>query len=105
LRVVSYFKILIKFKVIHIILSVEQGVKDLPLLLPTPSKTSENPDENFASRNYGARPVVIGIGGGFDDAMIEEMKSACKNIDDGVLWVSHFQLQRYIDKEECLLNV
>jgi hypothetical protein len=64
---------------------VKQGVKALPLLLPTPSKTPENPDENFGSRNYGARPAVIGIGGGFDNAMIEEMKSACKNIDDGVL--------------------
>jgi hypothetical protein len=48
--------------------------------------------------------VVIEIGGSFDDAMTE-MKSACQNIDDGVLWVSRFQLQRYINKEECLLNV
>jgi hypothetical protein len=29
--------------------------------------------------------MVIGVGGGFDDAMVEEMRSAYKNGDEGVL--------------------
>jgi hypothetical protein len=97
-------KTLIKFKVIHIILSVEQGVKDLPLLLSTPFKTPENPDENFGSQDYGTRPVVIGVGGGFDNAMIEETRSACKNVGKGVLWVSYFFYGRILThKNVCIM--
>jgi hypothetical protein len=74
-----------QFEAIKVMLSVEQGVKDLPFLLSTPSKTPETTNENFGSRNYGARPMVIGVGGGFDDAMVEEIRSAYKNGDEGVL--------------------
>jgi hypothetical protein len=93
---------LINVKVIHIILSVEQGVKDLPLLLSAPSRTPENVDENFGSRNYEARPLAVGVGGGFNDEMLEEMRNACKDVDEGIVWVSHFAPTSNSAKVRCI---
>jgi hypothetical protein len=75
--------------VIHIILSVEQGVKDLPLLLSTPLQSPDNVGENFGSQNYKERPLAVGVGGGFNDEMFEEMRDACRDLDEGIVWVSH----------------
>lgn len=72
---------------IHIILSVDQGVKDLPLLLSTPSKSPENTEDNSGLKNYGVRPLAVGVGGGYNDEMFNEMKAACKDVEQGVVWV------------------
>jgi hypothetical protein len=76
--------------VIHIILSVEQGVKDLPLLLSTPSKPPDNIGENFGSQKYGERPLAVGVGGGFNDEMFKEMRDACRDLNEGIVWVSRY---------------
>jgi hypothetical protein len=89
-------------EVIHIILSVEQGVKDLPLLLSSPPRTPENVDGNFGSRNYGARPLAVGVGGGFNNEMLEEMRNACKDVDEGIMWVSRFSLTLNSEKIRCI---
>jgi hypothetical protein len=68
--------------VIHVNLSVEQAVSDIPLLLS--SKTPPNSSSNIGSQNYGARPAVVAIGGGFNDEMFTEMKEACG--EESVMW-------------------
>jgi hypothetical protein len=73
--------------VIHVALSVEQAVKDLPLLLSTPPKAPQNTEDNVGSRNYDKRPVAVLAGGGFDDTMFNEIKDACKDVDKGIVWV------------------
>jgi hypothetical protein len=75
-------------EVIHVILSMEQGMKDLPVLLSNPSKTPEHTEGNLGSGKYGTRPLVVGVGGGFDDEMFEKMRDACEGCDEGVVWVS-----------------
>jgi hypothetical protein len=74
--------------VIYVALSVEQAVKDLPLLLSTPPKAPQNTENNVGSRNYDERPVAVLTGGGFNDTMFNEIKEACKDVDNGIVWVS-----------------
>jgi hypothetical protein len=73
--------------VVHIILSVEQGVKDLPLLLSTPSKAPTDTEDNYGSKNYGERPLAVAAGGGFNDEMFQEMKDVCKEVEQGIVWL------------------
>lgn len=60
---------------IHIIASVDAGVRDIPLLLSgsKPVDTSSN----LGSRNYETRPVAVVVGGGFSDEAFATMKDAC----------------------------
>lgn len=78
--------------VIHIVLSLDAGISDIPLLLsgktPTPapsSNTSSGPSENLGSQNYAKKPVAVAVGGGFDDEMFEQMKAATEGKE--VVWV------------------
>lgn len=73
----------------HIILTLEKALADLPLLLSNPSKTPENTTDNPGSKNYGARPRIIAIGGGHSEDDFREMKSACKDVEKGIVWVSN----------------
>lgn len=75
------------FTVIHIILSVQQAITDLPLLLSSPSQIPPDNSDNYGSQVYGARPRAVVIGGGFTDEMVQEMKSACKDAEGGIVWV------------------
>ncbi|KAH7087629.1 hypothetical protein FB567DRAFT_525383 [Paraphoma chrysanthemicola] len=76
-----------EYDVIHIILSQTQATADIPLLLATPSQTPPDSEYNYGSQKYGARPVAIAVGGGFDDRMFAEIKDACKDVDKGVVWL------------------
>jgi hypothetical protein len=72
---------------IHVVTSVPQGLTDLPLLLSDPSTTPQNAEANVGSRNYGARPLAVAAGGGFDDAAFQTLRDACKDVEQGVVWV------------------
>ncbi|KAH8724803.1 hypothetical protein GQ44DRAFT_708286 [Phaeosphaeriaceae sp. PMI808] len=76
-----------QYDVIHIILSVEQGVKDLPLLLSNPIQIPADTEGNHGSRDYSARPLAVTVGGGYDDAMFQEMRDACKDVEQGIFWL------------------
>lgn len=67
---------------IHIILSVESGISDIPALLA--SKTPSNASDNFGSQNYSKRPLAVAVGGGFSDDMFDQMKDACKDVPEPV---------------------
>jgi hypothetical protein len=73
--------------VVHIITTVEQGLNDLPLLLSNPSQTPMNVDNNLGSKNHGSRPLAVAAGGGFNDEMFNKMKDACKDVEQGIVWV------------------
>lgn len=66
-----------EYDVIHVVLSVEAGISDIPLLLS--SQAPRNSSSNLGSQNYTKPPVAIALGGGFDSEMFEKMKNACDN--------------------------
>ncbi|KAL1793539.1 hypothetical protein ACET3X_008521 [Alternaria dauci] len=72
-----------EYDVIHIILSVEEATSSIPLLIS--SKTPPNSSSNIGSQNYGTRPAVVALGGGFNNEMFEEIKKSCGN--EKMVWV------------------
>ncbi|KAF1915377.1 hypothetical protein BDU57DRAFT_518318 [Ampelomyces quisqualis] len=76
-----------EYDVIHVILSSEQGVKDLPLLLSTPPRVPEHSRDNIGSQKYDGRARAIVLGGGIDDDMFHDMKNACNHVDNSIFWV------------------
>ncbi|CAO2649429.1 Nn.00g068140.m01.CDS01 [Neocucurbitaria sp. VM-36] len=73
-----------EYDVIHIILSLEAGLSDIPLLLS--GKTPKDTAGNLGSQNYDERPVAVAVGGGFNDEMFDQMKDAAKEVQSAV-WV------------------
>lgn len=68
--------------VIHVIFTPDSFISTIPPLL---SGSPPQPiSEQIGTQNYARRPVAIVTGGGFDDAMVESMREACKNakVDD-----------------------
>ena len=59
------------------ILSLEAGVSQIPALLRGEQPPHED-EENLGSRNYAKPPTAVITGGGYDDAMVKEMRDACK---------------------------
>ncbi|KAF2031370.1 hypothetical protein EK21DRAFT_110972 [Setomelanomma holmii] len=76
-----------EYDVVHVILSDEQGLKDLPLLLSNPPKTPTNTEDNYGSKNYGERPLAVAAGGGLNDEMFNNLRAACKDIEKGIVWL------------------
>jgi hypothetical protein len=74
--------------VIHVLTTVEDALKNLPLLLSTPPKAPQNAEHNIGSRNYDKRPAAIVVGGGFNDESFNEIKDACQDFEKGIFWVS-----------------
>ncbi|CAN9209862.1 unnamed protein product [Alternaria alternata] len=72
-----------EYDVIHINLSVQEATSSIPLIIS--SKTPPNSSSNIGSQNYGTRPAVVALGGGFNDEMFEEIKSSCG--DEKMVWV------------------
>jgi hypothetical protein len=66
------------FTVIHVVLSVEAGVSQIPALLRGEHLPPSDSEENIGTRNYAKPPVAIITGGGYDDATFQEMRDACK---------------------------
>lgn len=67
---------------IHIALSLESSITDIPLLLS--SKIPPNTSDNLGSLNYTHRPLAVALGGGFDDDMFNQIKDACKDGPEAV---------------------
>ena len=68
------------------ILSVEAGVSDIPLLLEGKIPPATDP-ENIGSRDYSKTPVAVVTGRMYDEAAVKEMREACKG-KRGIHWLS-----------------
>jgi hypothetical protein len=68
-----------------LILSVEAGVSDIPLLLDGKTPPSTDP-ENIGTRDYSKAPVAVLVGRGYESAAIDEMREACKG-KRGINWL------------------
>ncbi|KAF2854341.1 hypothetical protein T440DRAFT_443052 [Plenodomus tracheiphilus IPT5] len=77
-------RMLPEYDVIHIILSVESGMRDIPLLLS--SQFPANSSSNHGSRNYTKPPVAIALGGGFNDELFNQIKDSCKDVPS-TIWL------------------
>jgi hypothetical protein len=62
-------------------------VADLPYVLSNPSAAPPSSSSNLGSKNYGTRPFAIAVGGGFNDQAFQEIKNACKDVEQGIVWV------------------
>jgi hypothetical protein len=71
--------------VTHVILSLEAGVSEIPALLRG-NKPPSQQDENLGTRNYAQPPAAVITGGGYDEAMVAEMREACRG-EKGVPWL------------------
>jgi len=61
------------------ILSLEAGVLELPVLLRGEKLSPGDPD-NIGTKNYSKQAEAILVGGGYDEAMVSEMREACKGV-------------------------
>ena len=63
--------------VIHAIFSPEAGVTQIPFVLrgeaPSPKDV-----ENVGTQNYSRPAATVILGGAYDDAMVSQMREACK---------------------------
>ena len=74
-------------QVIHLVLSVEAGVSEIPRILrgESPSPTAVADPDNLGTKNYSKKPVAVVAGAGYDDSNIAEMREACKG--NNVPWL------------------
>ena len=74
-------------QVIHLVLSVEAGVSEIPRILrgESPSSTAIADPDNLGTKNYSRKPVAVVAGSGYDDSAIAEMREACKG--NNVPWL------------------
>lgn len=70
---------------IHVILSLDAGVSEIPALLRGEKPPSEH-HENLGTRNYSKPPAAVVTGGGYDEAMVKDMRDAC-NGESNVPWL------------------
>lgn len=74
-------------KVIHVINSVEAGLRDIPSLLrrqPPPSKEWAN----LGTQEYGKRIAAVVTGGGYNDTDFEQLRKSCERLSR-VPWLRH----------------
>ncbi|PWY70920.1 hypothetical protein BO70DRAFT_365233 [Aspergillus heteromorphus CBS 117.55] len=75
------------YEAIHIIQSVEAGVRDIPSLIegrPPPYKDTAN----LGTQKYGKRAAAVVVGGGYDDANFAQLRSACEG-KSKIPWLRH----------------
>lgn len=63
--------------VTYFVMSVEDGIRNLPLLLS--GSTPVNDKSNLGSKNYSVPPKAIILGGGYDDGAIAQLREAVTN--------------------------
>ncbi|KAI5477146.1 hypothetical protein MNV49_006802 [Pseudohyphozyma bogoriensis] len=77
-----------EYSIMHLILSPEEGVEHLPLLLsnqaPPPPK---NPARQLGTQDYSSPPQAILLGGGYEDSDIEVLRKACRDTTQKVPWL------------------
>lgn len=59
---------------IHFVMSVEEGVRDLPLILS--GSTPVNEGSGLGSKRYSRFPKAVVLGGGYDDEAITRLREA-----------------------------
>jgi hypothetical protein len=51
------------------------------------ARTPPNSTSNLGSQSYSTKPFAVAVGGGFNDQAFQEIKGACKDVEQGVAWV------------------
>ena len=69
--------------VIHLILSVEVGVAQVPALL---RGEPQGDVENLGTQNYSKLPVAVILGKGYTDAEFKDMHEACQG-ESNIRWL------------------
>lgn len=59
---------------IHFVMSVEDGIRNLPLILS--GSTPVNDKSSLGSKDYSALPKAVILGGGYDDEAITRLRDA-----------------------------
>ncbi|KAI0097472.1 hypothetical protein GGR51DRAFT_566543 [Nemania sp. FL0031] len=67
-----------EYDVIHFVMSPEAGAIQIPAILK--GEKSPPSDSELGSKNYSQTPVAVILGGGYEDAGIEVMRKASKDI-------------------------
>ena len=73
-------------KVNHLILSVEAGKIEIPALLRGESPASST-GEGLDTRDYSNLPEAVLLGAGYDEAAIQAMREACKDVPNQLPWL------------------
>ncbi|KEY66340.1 hypothetical protein S7711_02799 [Stachybotrys chartarum IBT 7711] len=73
-----------EFDVIHFVMVPSAGAVQIPRILKGESDIPS--DSNLGSRDYSRPPVCVILGGGYDDAGIDEMMAAAKGLR-GIPWL------------------
>lgn len=68
------------------VLSVEAGVTEIPMLLDGKAPPATDPP-NIGSRDYSKSPVAVVAGRGYDKAMMKTIRDACKG-KRGIRWLT-----------------
>lgn len=64
--------------VIHLILSLDQGKHELPILLQGKEVSSSNEEAAaLGTHDYSEKAAAILLGAGYDDDAVKEMRAAC----------------------------
>ncbi|KAJ5375267.1 hypothetical protein N7517_007273 [Penicillium concentricum] len=76
-----------RIEALHVIQSVEAGVRDIPPLLeglPPPPKERAN----LGTQEYGKKVAAVIAGGGYNDIDFEQLRKAC-NGKSSIPWLRH----------------
>lgn len=76
-----------KVKALHVINSVDAGVRDIPSLLQGQAPPSKE-WANLGTQEYGKRVEAVVAGGGYNDTDFERLREACKG-KSSVPWLRH----------------
>lgn len=86
-----------QLKALHVIQSLDSGLRDIPSLLeglPPPSKEWAN----LGTQEYGRKVAAVVAGGGYNDADFEQLRKACDG-KSSIPWLRH-DISKEIDPRQ-----
>lgn len=75
------------YEVMHVVNSVDAGVRDLPLLLQRQAPPSKD-WANLGTQQYEQKVGAVVAGAGYNDADFAQMREACKGMSN-IPWLRH----------------
>ncbi|PYH92487.1 hypothetical protein BO71DRAFT_485372 [Aspergillus ellipticus CBS 707.79] len=75
------------YETIHVVQSVEAGVRDIPSLLQGHAPPVLH-SANLGTQEYGKKAAAVVMGGGYNDAHFEQLRQACAG-KSRILWLRH----------------
>ncbi|KAJ5504573.1 hypothetical protein N7463_007447 [Penicillium fimorum] len=75
-----------QIEALHVVQSVEAGVRDIPPLLEESPPSKEW--ANLGTQEYGKKVAAVIAGGGYNDAAFEQLRKACDG-KSSIPWLRH----------------